>query len=186
MIGKIRIKYHCTVYAVQKMSLYLDHESNPVGCPICLTDIEKNDMLVTPCQHHFHESCFSQYCKSQKKKVLSCPSCKTTHVGNITVQSSCPNKKKTRNKNADKQNKKNIKNHGKTLKNRDRGKSVSTPVKNSRSQSRSSPSRSSQLRTPSRSSQLRTPSKPRQSIKRTPLRSKNVNSRSTPVKQLSI
>ena len=94
MIGKTRIKSHCTVYAVQKMSLYLDHESNPVGCPICLTDIEKNDMLVTPCQHHFHESCFSQYCKSQKKKVLSCPSCKTTHVGNITVQSSCPNKKK--------------------------------------------------------------------------------------------
>jgi hypothetical protein len=117
------------------MTLYLDYKNTPIRCPICLIDIETDDILVTPCQHHFHESCFSQYCKSQKKKVISCPSCKTTHVGNVTVQSSCPNKKQDRNKRKSKQNKENVNAHSRTLKNRSEHHIV--PRSRSRSQSRS-------------------------------------------------
>ena len=118
------------------MTLYLDYKNTPIRCPICLTGIETDNILVTPCQHHFHESCFSQYCKSQKKKVISCPSCKTTHVGNVTVQSSCPNKKQDRNKRKSKQNKENVNAHSRTLKNRSEHHIV--PRSRSRSQSRQS------------------------------------------------
>jgi hypothetical protein len=130
------------------MTLYLDYKNTPIRCPICLIDIETDDILVTPCQHHFHESCFSQYCKSQKKKVISCPSCKTTHVGNVTVQSSCPNKKQDRNKRKSKQNKENVNAHSRTLKNRSEHHIV--PRSRSRSQSRE-PKLSSTRRSPLRS-----------------------------------
>jgi hypothetical protein len=42
-------------------------------CPICLMQLEKNDLVrKTPCSHTFHSSCIDSWCL----KTLTCPVCR--------------------------------------------------------------------------------------------------------------
>jgi hypothetical protein len=42
-------------------------------CPICLMQVEKNDLVrKTPCGHTFHSNCIDSWCL----KTLNCPVCR--------------------------------------------------------------------------------------------------------------
>jgi len=48
-------------------------------CPICYGDIPLNNQVCTPCNHHFHKTCLTQWAYSEEHKentTIPCPMCR--------------------------------------------------------------------------------------------------------------
>lgn len=50
-----------------------------IECPICYSEIDTSNKVHTPCNHHFHKTCLTQwsYADEHKEKTfIPCPMCR--------------------------------------------------------------------------------------------------------------
>jgi hypothetical protein len=73
---------------IHKTSIIIEpfHTTN-TECPICLSELD-DDIVITPCNHSFHQSCIWQYLETNHKII------KNTHNycnhGDIPMPYDCP------------------------------------------------------------------------------------------------
>ena len=46
-----------------------------IECCICLSDIEKDAIILDPCCHYLHNNCYVTYTKFNTIDIIKCPSC---------------------------------------------------------------------------------------------------------------